>query len=208
MTEEEAIARLSSLVSRETMVRLEHYAETLRKWQPTINLVSRASLSELWARHMLDSAQIYRLKRPGDQRWLDLGSGGGFPGMVCAIMALDDAPEMTFTLIEADIRKGSFLREVARQTGAKATILTRRIEDAPAQAADVVSARALADLDRLCALAAPHLAKGGRCLFLKGAQHQEEIAAAQKNWHMTVTVHASDVSADSAILEIGDLRRA
>ncbi|MBO6601731.1 MAG: 16S rRNA (guanine(527)-N(7))-methyltransferase RsmG [Roseicyclus sp.] len=207
MTEAEAQAWLAADVSRETWDRLVTFAEALVKWQKAINLVAPGSLDALWQRHFLDSAQIFPLRQQDAGLWLDLGSGGGFPGLVCAILAAEKAPELRFTFIESDLRKGSFLRDVARQTGVRISVLTRRIEDAPAQNAAVISARALAPLGRLCELAAPHLAADGICLFQKGANHATELDVARGEWHMKVTEVESQTAAGAVIYKIEELAR-
>jgi len=195
-------------VSRETQQRLETYESLLRKWQAKINLVSPGTLNDLWTRHFIDSAQLMAIAPNAAKTWVDLGSGGGFPGLVCAILAKDTGLESRFTLVESDARKCSFLREVARQTGISVTILNQRIEAVPAQNADVVSARALAPLERLMPLAVRHLSAGGVCLFLKGAAHEQELERTLPDWHMTVDQMPSITAADSVILRLGDIRHA
>ena len=208
MTEEEARARLQADVSRETFARLETYTRALDKWQKTINLISPATLSQIWVRHFLDSAQVFDLSEARDGLWLDIGSGGGFPGLVCAAIAAEKAPGLRFTLIESDLRKGSFLRSVAAEMGLKVGVLTRRIEEAPPQRANVVSARALASLTKLLGFADQHLAPNGTALFLKGATHAAEMEEALETWRMTVDPVASKTADDAVILKIGDVRRA
>jgi len=208
MTEGDAKAWLQQNVSRETFERLEIFAAALAKWQRAINLVSGATLPELWARHFLDSAQIYRHSRETAGLWLDIGTGGGFPGLVCAALAADDRPTQRFTFIESDLRKCSFLRTVAVEMGLTVNILTRRIEDAPPQNADILSARALAPLTKLCDHAARHLAPDGVALFLKGATHAREIREALETWSMTLDIIPSQTAQGAVILKIGDIRRA
>jgi len=208
MTEGEARDRLQATVSRETFSRLETYASALVKWQKTINLVSPSTLSDLWARHFLDSAQVFELSDEKRGLWLDIGSGGGFPGLVCAAMAKEKAPDMQFTFIESDLRKGSFLRTVAAEMGLKIAVLTRRIEDAPRQNAAILSARALAPLTRLLGFAEQHLATGGTALFLKGATHAKEVEQALEHWRMKIDLVSSQTADEAVILKIGDVRRA
>lgn len=195
-------------VSRETLARLEAYAALLVKWNPAINLVSRATLAELWTRHFLDSAQIFSLCPAGAQTWADLGSGGGFPGLVVAVLAAEAAPDLRVTLVESDARKAAFLSTVVRELGLSVTVKTARIESLAPLGADVVSARALAPLDDLLGFAARHLAPQGRALFLKGASHARECATAGEHWRFALDVHPSLTDAEGAILSIGDLVRA
>lgn len=208
MTEDEARAKLQANVSRETFVRLERYAAALVKWQRAINLVAPSTIPELWGRHFLDSAQVFDLCPVTSGLWLDIGSGAGFPGLVCAVIAAEKAPDIRFTFIESDLRKGSFLRTVAAEMGVKIGVLTRRIEDAPAQGADVLSARALAPLSKLLGFADRHLSPDGTALFLKGATHQQEIEEALETWRMSVDSVPSQTAEGAVILKIGDLHRA
>lgn len=195
-------------VSRETLERLEAYAAILEKWSPRINLVSRATLEDLWTRHFLDSAQLLELAPAEARTWCDLGSGGGFPGLVVAILAAERMPDLAVTLIESDTRKAVFLRTVLRETGAQATVLDRRIEAAPAQAADIVSARALAPLPALLGLAHRHMAVGGIGLFPKGARHAEELRDALELWRFRCETHPSQTDPDAVLLRISELSRA
>jgi 16S rRNA (guanine527-N7)-methyltransferase len=156
----------------------------LEKWQKAINLVAAASLTDLWRRHFLDSAQLLDLapapNHAGPRRWLDLGSGAGFPGMVVAIMGAGEVH-----LVESDARKCVFLQEVARETAAPVTIHRSRIEDLETFPVDVVSARALAPLDRLLALSARFFAQDTVGLFLKGQHVDKELTEAGKSWMMS-----------------------
>lgn len=200
--------RLLGSVSRETAARLTTYHGLLLKWQKAINLVSGSSLQDAWTRHFLDSAQLLDLDRTSHGRWLDIGSGAGFPGLVCAILAAETRPGLEFHLVESDARKCSFLSEVARQCSVAIDISNVRIESLPPQNASIISARALAPLPRLLAWSAPHLAKTGHCLFLKGETHAEELASAQDHWHMSCEITPSVTSDRSVVLKIGDLSHA
>lgn len=208
MTEEEARARLQADVSRETFERLEIYAAALVKWQKAINLVSPTTIPDLWARHFLDSAQVFNLAPVTQGLWLDIGSGAGFPGLVCAAIAADHAKDLRFTFIESDLRKGSFLRTIAAQMGLKIGVLTRRIEEAPPQNATILSARALAPLTKLLSHADRHLSADGTALFLKGATHAQEVEEALETWRMTMESIPSQTADEAVILKIGDVRRA
>ena len=208
MTEEEARARLQADVSRETFERLETYAAALVKWQQAIHLVSPGTIPELWTRHFLDSAQVFDLCAAKEGLWLDIGSGAGFPGLVCAAIALEKAPDLRFTFIESDLRKGSFLRTVAAEMGLKIGVLTRRIEEAPPQNAAILSARALASLSKLLGHAERHLSPNGSALFLKGATHGQEVEEALETWRMTMESIPSQTADGAVILKIGDIRRA
>jgi 16S rRNA (guanine527-N7)-methyltransferase len=208
MTDEDAKAALAERVSRETLERLETYAALLARWQKTINLMSSATLPFLWSRHMLDSAQVMDQVPSTAKVWLDLGSGGGFPGLVCAAIAADTMPDLKMHLVEADLRKAAFLRETARHMGLAVGVFSRRIEDLPPQKADVVSARALAPLPRLCTYAHRHLAKNGVALFQKGARYAEELETARQDWQMDVTVIPSVTDSEAVLLRIEHLAHA
>jgi 16S rRNA (guanine527-N7)-methyltransferase len=195
-------------VSRETFARLCDFEAEVRRWNPTVNLVSRSSLDDLWHRHVEDSAQVFA-HRPADaRRWVDLGSGGGFPGLVVAILAHELQPDLQVTLVEADQRKGVFLRQIIQKLGLATTLQVSRIESLPPLEADVISARALAPLGELLALARPHLGPDGICLFQKGARYGEEVAEARKSWDFDLDVSPSLSQQDAALLTIREFHRA
>jgi len=208
MTDEEARDQLFRDVSRETQERLTLYHAALVKWQKAINLVAPATLAHAWHRHFLDSSQVFDAARVASGRWVDIGSGGGFPGLVCALIAAEKAPDLSFSFVESDIRKCSFLREVARQCDVPIHVFSRRIEDVPPQDAAVLSARALAPLDQLLGFADRHLAMDGVCVFQKGASHLEELESARADWQMEVEIIPSVTAADAAILRIGHIAHA
>jgi len=194
-------------VSRETSDRLSRFAELLRRWNPTINLVSRSTVDALETRHILDSAQLFDLMPTRAQTWVDLGSGGGFPGLVIAIIAAEQAPALRVTMIESDRRKATFLSAVIRELQlTQAGVLVERIESAPPQHADVVSARALAPLKDLLAYAERHLAPEGVALFPKGA-NRDDLDAALASWRFDVQKIGSRTDPDAVILKIGGIAR-
>lgn len=194
-------------VSRETSERLALYAERLREWNPRINLVSKSTLADLETRHFADSHQLRALAPTQVAHWVDLGSGGGFPGLIIAICAMEDGNPARVTLIESDQRKAAFLRTVIRETGAPATVLCARIETAPPQQADVISARALTDLTGLLGFAERHLAPGGACLFPKGVTWQKEVGPAQAQWRFDLETTKSQTDPDAIILKIKGIAR-
>jgi 16S rRNA (guanine527-N7)-methyltransferase len=189
-------------VSRETIDRLAAHLELLRCWQPRINLVAASTLEDPWRRHVLDSGQLFRLLPPGARRLIDLGAGAGFPGLVLAIMGV---PEVH--LVEADRRKAAFLREAARVAGVPVTLHAVRAERLPPEAFDVVTARALAPLPRLLALAAPFMGPGGVALFPKGAGAEGELTEALKAWHMDVRRFPSLSDPSGVVLELSEVAR-
>lgn len=192
-------------VSRETLDRLDIYERLLRKWNPKINLVSANTLNDLWRRHFLDSAQLVSLG--ADFRsWTDLGSGGGFPGMVCAILVAEKA-KVDFILIESDQRKAAFLSAVARETGIPTKIVAERAEAVSPQNASIVSARALAPLPRLLPMVERHLAHDGMALLLKGRGADEEVEEALENFRFDVQKIPSQTDPNGVILKIEGLSR-
>jgi len=192
-------------VSRETLERLNLYESLLRRWQPAVNLVASATLPQFWGRHFADSAQLAPLIPESARTLADLGSGAGFPGLVLAIMMLGKGLNRVI-LVESDTRKAAFLREVARQTSTPVEILSIRIEQFATQtkvgAVDVVTARALAPLDRLLALAAPLFGAETVGLFLKGRDAQAEIEAARKQWSFEVSLVPSVTDARASTVVI------
>ncbi len=177
--------------------------EVLLRWQKTINLVGRATLDDVWTRHILDSAQLAPLV-PKARTLADLGSGAGFPGLVLAALR----PKLDVTLIESDARKSAYLGEAARRMGLpkQPKIVISRIEVAPPAGADVVTARALAPLGQLLAWAAPHKSDPAICLFHKGKGWQAELTEAMKDWEIECTPQASVTDRDAVILRIGSYR--
>ena len=194
-------------VSRETLARLEAYDVLLRKWNQAINLVSPKTLDEVWSRHFLDSAQLFSVAGAANGHWVDLGSGGGFPGLVLAVIAFEKAPELRFTLVESDQRKAAFLLAVVRELGLSTKVLARRIDELEPLGADFLSARALAPLDALLGFAEQHLAPEGVCIFPKGGKWREELAEATKNWSFSYSTHPSLTDPEAAILTIQEVSR-
>lgn len=194
-------------VSRETIDRLACHGALLTKWNPRINLVSAASLADYWSRHVLDSMQLFSLRPAQARVWVDIGTGGGFPGLVVAILAAEQEPEMRVTLVESDHRKAAFLSQAIRATGVTAQVIAARAEDIPRRDADVISARAVAPLDRLLKLVERHLATGGRALLPKGAAVEDELRLALEYWRFDLHKIASVTNPKAAILSIGDLSR-
>ncbi|UWS79596.1 16S rRNA (guanine(527)-N(7))-methyltransferase RsmG [Phaeobacter sp. G2] len=195
-------------VSRETIERLEKFEEVLLKWNPRINLVSKSSLTDLWQRHIVDSVQVFTCVEDAGQSWVDIGSGGGFPGIVVAIMAAERSPKTKVTLIESDQRKSAFLRTAARECGVSISVLTERIEQAVQQNADILSARAVADLDALLEFSQRHLAVDGTAVFPKGVNWKKEVDKAAQRWRFDVEPITSLTETEAVILKIKGVARA
>ena len=178
----------------------------VRRWTEKINLIAPSTLPDLWTRHIADSAQLWPLMPEGSKTWADLGSGGGFPGLVIAVLAAE-ARTPHVTLIESDGRKCAFLRTAIRELALPATVLDQRVEAAPPQAAPVVSARALAPLPALLPLVARHLGPGGTALLPKGRDAVSEVEAAlAAGWHATVEALPSATDPSARILRMAELR--
>jgi 16S rRNA (guanine527-N7)-methyltransferase len=184
-------------VSRETMDRLTAYVELVEKWQQRVNLVSASTLPDIWMRHIWDSAQLAALVPAGTDRILDVGSGAGFPGLVVA--ALCDAE---LHLVESDQKKAVFLQTVIRETGIRAIVHNRRIESLPPIGANIVTARALASLDRLLELLEAQLVPGTRCLFLKGARAESELAALDTRSDIIYRLHPSLTNPEAFVVDL------
>lgn len=194
-------------VSRETMERLELYAKLLRKWNPRINLVSKSSIEELWTRHFLDSAQLADIAPTVSGYWVDVGSGGGFPGLVLAILGQERGQPTHVTLVESDARKAAFLRTVIREADLPARVINDRIENIPSLGADVISARALADLPTLLGYAEQHLLPGGTAIFPKGVTWQKELVEAQSKWNFAYRIDKSITDDGPVILSFTGVSR-
>lgn len=190
-------------VSRETHEQLEIHISLLRRWQRVQNLVAPSTLEAVWDRHVADSLQLVAL-RPDARSWLDLGSGGGFPGLVVAICCRG-RPGFRAHLVESNSRKVAFLRAVIRATGAPAVVHDSRIEhfawpepDPP----DTISARALAPLTVLCGYAEPFMGDKTVAIFHKGREFESEIKTALHDWNLDLVVRDSMVDADGRLIEI------
>lgn len=200
--------QLPAFVSRETKAQLDLYVREVEKWNRKINLVSKATSKSIWKRHILDSIQLFPFVETNTKIWADLGSGAGFPGLVLAILAHQSRPDINFVLVERDVRKSEFLRHVARLTNTRTVVSTDSIESLAPLNADVISARALAPLDKLLSLAYPHLKDSGRCLFLKGKNTKSELTKARTLWHMDVEQYPSATDPEATILKIENIKNA
>lgn len=197
-------------VSRETIEKLEHFGALFQKWAKSINLVAPSTLEDLWRRHIVDSLQIFQLA-PGPKVWVDLGSGGGFPGVITAI-CLSEFADGWVHLVESNNKKCAFLRVALSETGARGSVHPIRIENASAviPRCDAISARALADLSQLLDYCTPWMTGEGAnavAYFHKGRDYQQEIDKAVSRFQFDLVKHASVVERDSVVLEIANLSR-
>jgi 16S rRNA (guanine527-N7)-methyltransferase len=192
-----------SSVSRETMARLDRFVAVLMQWQRRMNLIAPSTEPTLWTRHVADSLQLLALA-PTARTWVDLGSGGGFPGLVIAC-ALADTPGARVHLVESNAKKAAFLREAARVTGAPAEVHAERIADFvqhTPERVDVVTARAVASLADLLAVTYPLLKKGAKALFPKGQDVGPELTEAAKCWNVQATFVPSRTEPRSRIVVV------
>ena len=203
----ELLSRVFS-VSRATVDRLKIYESQLKKWQRAVNLVAPKTLPELWHRHFADSLQVAQLVPQTAKTLIDLGSGGGFPGLVLAAH-FTDVGGPAVTLVESDQRKCAFLREVARAMEISVEILSTRIENnanlTALQDVDIITARALAPLPRLLKLAAPFVSADTACIFMKGREADREIDEARNSWSFEVAQHTSLTDAEAKVIVVRDL---
>lgn len=195
-------------VSRETFERLQAFEQLFLKWNRSINLAAPSTLDDVWRRHILDSAQLARIA-PAATRWVDLGSGGGFPGLVLGFL-LQERPGASIDLVESNRKKASFLQSVIGQFSLPARVLAKRIDDSYAlvSAPEIVTARALAALPDLLDLAAPWLTKGARAMFHKGRDYRAEVEESTHRWAFDLVEHSSMTDPHGVVLEITNLRPA
>lgn len=203
----EALEAVAGAVSRETFDRLLAFEATFRKWSGTMNLAAPSTLENLWTRHVLDSAQLLPLA-PEAREWVDLGSGGGFPGAIVAIL-LHHRADRRVRLVESNHKKCAFLRSALAELAPRAETFPIRIERAVSAwpAPEIVTARALTSLSALIDLSAPWLAAGSRGLFHKGEEYRGEIKLANDTWNLDLIEHPSAVDSRSVILEVVGIER-
>jgi 16S rRNA (guanine527-N7)-methyltransferase len=195
-------------VSRETSQRLSRFIELLLDRQSHTNLIASSTIPVIWTRHVADSLQLLALA-PEARRWVDLGSGAGFPGMVIAC-ALAETPSAHVHLIESIAKKATFLRDAVRETGVPATVHHGRIEDiAPRLAGeiDIVTARALAPLNELLTMINPFIERGAQGLLLKGQDIDAELTQAAKYWTIEHTAVPSQTSPAGRVMIVRRLQR-
>ena len=204
----EQLTAVAGPVSRETFERLVAFQGVFEKWARRINLVSPSTFPEIWSRHVLDSAQLAPI-RPDAKKWVDLGSGGGFPGLIMAFLLMDRAGA-SIDLIESNRKKAGFLQAVIGQFSLPARVHAKRIEDCRELIGevDMVTARALAPLPLLLRLSEPWLKREAYGLFHKGRDYRTEVEESAKLWRFELIEHRSMIDPQSIVLEIGALREA
>lgn len=194
-------------VSRETFDRLCNFEESFKRWAGKINLVAPSTLPHLWERHILDSARLATVA-PTQKRWVDIGSGGGFPGAVMAVL-LAERPGANIDLIESNRKKATFLSVSLAPLGAPAKVHAKRIEDCYdlVESPEIVTARALAPLPKLLELSHPWLASGSTGLFHKGRDYEREVEESSTLWQFDLIKHDESEWGDGVILEVRNLQR-
>ena len=205
---DKAAALALTPVSRETELRLDRYVELLTEWQAKTNLVAPSTLPNLWTRHISDSLQLLTLA-PSAKAWMDLGSGGGFPGVVLAC-ALAETPGASVQLVERNAKKAAFLREALRVTSSPGMVHFADIEDIVERVEgpiDCVTARALASLHQLIGFVEPLVRKGAKALFPKGQDVEAELTEATKYWNIKANLHSSRTSGQGWIVELDHIER-
>ena len=208
LASDKAAALALTPVSRETEARLDRYIDLLREWQAKTNLVAPSTIPSLWTRHISDSLQLLTLI-PSAKIWVDLGSGGGFPGVVLAC-ALADIPGTMVHLVERNAKKAAFLREALRLTGSRGTVHLADIGDSVDRITgpvDCVTARAVAPLHQLIGFAEPWVRRGAKALFLKGQDGGVELTEATKYWNIKPHLHSSRTGGLGWIVELDQIER-
>ena len=192
-------------VSRETSASLAAFDACLLDWSTRHNLIARSTIVDRWDRHFRDSAQLYALIPAEAKTLVDLGSGAGFPGLVLAAMGA--ARGLRVTLVESTGKKAAFLSAASEAMGlSNVRVIPARIESLKIAKPDVITARALASLQKLCGHAFEIGGETSLCLFPKGQDVASELTEAAKYWHMDVEQRTSLTSPDSSILLISKLR--
>ena len=189
-------------VSRETYELLNDYVRMINKWNSTINLISKKTIADLWSRHILDSAQLSVFLDSHIRKWVDFGSGAGFPGIVISILAKEQFSSLEMNLIESDQRKCVFLREVSRELKLNAKIISSRIENCSKLNADIISARALAPMKKLLLYFDSHSKIGSKGLFLKGKNIQSELNVLRHVNRFEINIEPSLINSDGVIVEV------
>lgn len=200
------LQRVAGPVSRETFDRLQAFAQLFLRWNQRINLVASSTQDDLWRRHILDSAQLARLD-PQARRWVDMGSGGGFPGLVLAFLLAERGGSID--LVESNRKKAAFLQTAIGTFNLPARVVAQRIDASHALVSmpEIVTARALAPLPALLELAEPWLTAGARALFHKGRDYRREVEESAHRWRFYLLEHPSLIDADSVVLDIRNLGR-
>ena len=189
-------------VSRETLNGFYEYESLLSKWNEKINLVSKNTLMDIWERHFLDSGQIIKHVEASGKRWVDVGSGAGFPGLVVALLLRDRKIDCDLVLVEKNPKKGFFLKEVIRKLNLTVEVVNDNIDTLEPLNADILTARAFSELNNLIEIAFRHRKKEGICLFLKGENYRIELDKTLNYWFFDYDIVGSLSSSSGKIIRV------
>ena len=189
-------------VSRETLNGFYEYEILLSKWNEKINLVSKNTLVDIWERHFLDSGQIIKHVEASGKKWVDLGSGAGFPGLVVALLLRDRKIDCDLVLVEKNPKKGFFLNEVIRKLNLSVEVVNNNIDTLEPLNADILTARAFSELNNLIEIAFRHRKKEGICLFLKGENYRIELDKTLNYWFFDYDIVDSLSSSSGKIIRV------
>jgi 16S rRNA (guanine527-N7)-methyltransferase len=192
-------------VSRETHEKLKEFVAILSKWNRRINLIGRDTIEDVWNRHIVDSVQVFDSTKITTDNWLDIGSGGGLPGLVVAIMG--ERRNLKVTMIESDKRKATFLRQASRALELDTQVVSDRIESVPSMKVPVISARAVADLETLLGYFERHASKTAEGIFPKGKTWKSEVQVARRKWQFSCEAIKSRTDSHARILKITGVTR-
>jgi 16S rRNA (guanine527-N7)-methyltransferase len=192
-------------VSRETLKDFHEYEALLSKWNEKINLVSKNTIVDIWDRHFLDSGQIINHVDASEKRWVDVGSGAGFPGLVIALLLRDRKIDCDLILVEKNLKKVFFLNEVVRKLNLNVKVVNDNIETLEPLNADILSARAFSELNKLIEIAVQHRRKEGTCLFLKGENYMFEVDKTLKYWFFDYDIVNSSSNSSGKIIRVKDI---
>ena len=189
-------------VSRETLKGFYEYKTLLSKWNEKINLVSKNTLVDIWERHFLDSGQIIKHVEASGKRWVDVGSGAGFPGLVVALLLRDRKIDCNLVLVEKNPKKSFFLNEVIRKLNLSVEVVNNNIYTLDPLNADILTARAFSELNNLIEIAFRHRKKEGICLFLKGENYRIELDKTLNYWFFDYDILDSLSSSSGKIIRV------
>ena len=189
-------------VSRETLKGFYEYKTLLSKWNEKINLVSKNTLVDIWERHFLDSGQIIKHVEASGKKWVDVGSGAGFPGLVVALLLRDRKIDCDLVLVEKNLKKSFFLNEVIRKLNLNVEVVNDNIYTLEPLNADILTARAFSELNNLIEISFRHRKKEGLCLFLKGENYRLELDKTLNHWFFDYDVVDSLSSSSGKIIRV------
>ena len=192
-------------VSRETLKSFYEYESLLSKWNSKINLISKSTLKDIWNRHFLDSGQIIKHVNVPGKRWVDVGSGAGFPGLVVSLLLKDRKIDCDMILVEKNIKKVFFLNEVVRRLDLNVKVVNGNIRNIEPLNADILTARAFSELENLMEIAHAHKKETGVCLFLKGENYRLELDKTLNYWFFDYDIVDSLSNVSGKIIRVKNI---